>query len=308
MIGNINNSLWVEKYRPDTLEGYVGNDHIVETVKKYIEAQDVPHLLFSGRAGTGKTTLAKIIVNLVDSDVLYINASDENNVETVRSKIKNFASTAGFKRWKIIILDECDYMTINGQAALRNLMETFSKNTRFILTCNYIEKIIDPIQSRCVTFQIIPPNKSDVAKRLAKICVDEKVEFKLPDIVLIVNKNYPDIRKILNIAQSHVINNKLVINESDIKELDYMNAVLDVLISKKSIKDKFTQIRTIVAESGVKQFEDLFRFLYDHVEEIAPDKIGTIILLIADYQYKSAHVVDQEINISAMFVSILNEL
>lgn len=308
MIGNINNSLWVEKYRPDSLEGYVGNDHIIEKVKIYIENQDVPHLLFTGRAGTGKTTLAKIIVKNIDSDVLYINASDENNVDTVRNKIKDFAATAGFKRWKIVILDEADYVTINGQAALRNLMETFSKNTRFILTCNYIEKIIEPIQSRCVVFSIIPPNKKDVAKRLAYICTSENIQFNLPDVALIVNKNYPDIRKILNIAQSHVVSGRLVIHESDIKELDYMNSILDILKNSDSIKDKFVKIRTIIAESGVKQFEDLFRFLFDHVEEIAPSKIGTIILLIADAQYKSAHVVDQEINVSAMFVNILNEL
>lgn len=150
----MSNSLWVEKYRPDTLEGYVGNEHILEKVKIYIENEDVPHLLLYGVAGTGKTTLAKIITNQIDCDLMYINASDENSVDAVRDKIRGFASSMGFRKWKVIILDESDYLTPNAQAALRNLMETFSATTRFILTCNYVEKIIDPIQSRCQTFAI----------------------------------------------------------------------------------------------------------------------------------------------------------
>jgi replication factor C small subunit len=149
MYGQQENTLWTESFRPNTLEGYIGNEHIIEKVKIFIANGDVPHLLFYGSAGTGKTTLAKIIANSVDADLMYINASDENSVDAVRDKIKRYASTVGFKRWKIIILDEADYLTPNAQAALRNLMETYSKTTRFILTCNYVEKIIDPIQSRC---------------------------------------------------------------------------------------------------------------------------------------------------------------
>ena len=169
-------SLWVERYRPDTLSGYVGNEHILEKVRIYIQNEDVPHLLFFGGAGTGKTTLAKIITNQIDCDLMYINASDENNVDTVRDKIRGFASSMGFRKWKVIILDEADYLTPNAQAALRNLMETFSKTTRFILTCNYVEKIIDPIQSRCQTFGITPPSKKEVAIRLKEILDLEGVQ------------------------------------------------------------------------------------------------------------------------------------
>ena len=149
----VDNSLWVEKYRPIKLDDYVGNEHLKEKVSGYIESEDVPHLLLFGRAGTGKTTLAKLIVKSIECDYMVINASDENNVDTVRNKVKNFASSQGFKKYKIIILDEFDYMTPNAQAILRNLMETFSKHCRFILTCNYVEKIIDPIQSRCKPFK-----------------------------------------------------------------------------------------------------------------------------------------------------------
>ena len=145
----LEHSLWVEKYRPTSLETYIGNEHLKSKVSVYLESGDLPHLLLYGKAGTGKTTLAKLLVNNIECDYMYINASDENSVDTVRNKVRGFASTMGFKDYKIIILDECDYITPNAQAALRNLMETFSKHCRFILTCNFVERIIDPIQSRC---------------------------------------------------------------------------------------------------------------------------------------------------------------
>ena len=197
----VDNSLWVESYRPVTLENYVGNEHLKEKVSGYLETGDVPHLLLYGRAGTGKTTLAKLIVKSMDCDYMVINASDENNVETVRNKVKGFASSMGFKKYKIIILDEFDYMSQNAQAILRNLMETFSQHCRFILTCNYVEKVIDPIQSRCQTFQIIPPTKKDVAVQISKILSSEEVTFQPKDLVPIIDAGYPDIRKIINTCQ-----------------------------------------------------------------------------------------------------------
>ena len=163
MDGLMSHSLWVEKYRPKDLSTYIGNEHLKSKVRIYLESEDVPHLLLYGKAGTGKTTLAKIITSNIDCDYLYINASDENNVDNVRTKIKNFASSVGFKSLKVIILDEADFLTPNAQAALRNLMETFSKHTRFVLTCNYVERIIDPIQSRCQSFKVVPPSRKEVA-------------------------------------------------------------------------------------------------------------------------------------------------
>ena len=183
----LQNSLWVEKYRPTKLDNYIGNSHLKEKVSNYLKSGDVPHLLFFGKAGTGKTTLAKLIVKSIDCDYMIINASDENNVDTVRNKVKSFASTVGFKDLKVIILDEFDYMTPNAQAILRNLMETFSKHCRFILTCNYVEKIIDPIQSRCQTFQIVPPSKKEVAVQLDKILKSEDIKYDVKDLVPILS-------------------------------------------------------------------------------------------------------------------------
>ena len=302
------NTLWVEKYRPDTLEGYVGNEHILEKVKIYIENEDVPHLLLYGQAGTGKTTLAKIITNQIDCDVMYINASDENNVDTVRDKIRGFASSMGFRKWKVIILDEADYLTPNAQAALRNLMETFSRTTRFILTCNYVEKIIDPIQSRCQTFGITPPSKKEVAIRLKEILDIEGVNYEMGDLAILVNSGYPDIRRVLNAAQRQVIGGVLEIDKASTIQANYMDEVLTVLKSNDNLKDTFRNVRQIIADSKVKDFTPFYRFLYDNVDEYASGKAGNIILKIAEAQYQDASVVDKEINVMAMMLQILIDI
>jgi replication factor C small subunit len=179
---NINHSLWVEKYRPTKLEDYVGNEHLKTKVGVFIENNDIPHLLLYGKAGTGKTTLAKLIVKSIECDYMIINASDERNVDTIRDKVKGFASSMGFKKWKVVVLDEVDYMSHLAQPMLRNIMETFSGHCRFILTCNYVEKVIDPIQSRCQAFQIIPPTKKDVAVQMSKILKAEEIEFDVKDL------------------------------------------------------------------------------------------------------------------------------
>lgn len=304
----MSNSLWVEKYRPDTLEGYVGNEHILEKVKIYIENEDVPHLLLYGVAGTGKTTLAKIITNQIDCDVMYINASDENSVDAVRDKIRGFASSMGFRKWKVVILDESDYLTPNAQAALRNLMETFSKSTRFILTCNYVEKVIDPIQSRCQTFAITPPSKKEVAKRLFDILNEEGVEFGKEDLAILVNSGYPDIRRVLNAAQRQVVNGKLKIDETSTIQANYTDDVIKVLQGGGDMKQQFTEIRQIIADSKVKDFTPLYRSLYDEIDNYASGKVGQTILNIADGQYKDSMVVDKEINVMAMMLNILMSL
>jgi replication factor C small subunit len=305
MNNNNENSLWVERYRPFGLDGYVGNEHIIEKVKIYIENNDVPHLLLHGGAGTGKTTLAKIIVNAIDCDYLYINASDERGIDTLREKIRGFAASVGFKTWKVVILDESDYLTRDAQAALRNLMETFSKSTRFILTCNYPEKVIDPIQSRCQTFEIIPPTKKDVAKRLNEILVTEGVQFEMQDLAVIVNSGYPDIRRVINAAQRQVINGRLVIDKQSNIESTYAEKIVDILKSGVDTKSKFTQIRQILADSKVRDYTKLYSTLYDRVDEYAGNKVGTTIVNIAEAQYKDSLVVDKEINVMAMFVNIL---
>ena len=297
-------TLWVEKYRPSNLDTYIGNDQLKSKVKVYLESGDLPHLLLFGKAGTGKTTLAKLLVNNIDCDYLYINASDENNVETVRSKVKNFASTMGFKDYKVIILDECDYITPNAQAALRNLMETFSKHCRFILTCNFVERIIDPIQSRCQTFQVIPPNKNDVAKHLHNILTDEGVSYEREDLAILVNSGYPDIRRVINGAQRQSVDGKLVIDKQSIVENDYKLKLLEIL-EKQDKKSAFNNVRQLMANAKVTDFADLFRLLYDEVDGYGKGHIAECILVIAKYELSDAQVVDKEINAMAMIIEIL---
>jgi len=308
MFGVTENTLWVEAFRPDTLDGYIGNEHIIDKVKIFIENGDVPHLLFYGGAGTGKTKLAKNIKKQIECDVMYINASDENSVDAVRDKIKRYASSVGFKRWKIVILDEADYLTPNAQAALRNLMETYSKTTRFILTCNYVEKIIDPIQSRCQTFGITPPSKKDVAQRLVTVLEEKQIDYDIKDIAAIINSSYPDIRRAINAAQSHVVKGKLVLDKNSVVQANYMTELLNILKNIKDKKESFKQLRQLIADSKVKDFTPLYTFLYDNLDEFATGSIASCILIIAESQYTDTNVVDKEINIMAMFVKLMNEL
>ena len=299
-------SLWVEKYRPTSMDTYIGNEHLKSKVSIYLESGDLPHLLLYGRAGTGKTTLAKLLVKNIECDYLYINASDENNVETVRTKVKQFASTMGFKDMKIVILDECDYITPNAQAALRNLMETFSRHCRFILTCNYVERIIDPIQSRCQSFQIIPPDRKQVATHLSNILSKENVQYEVDDIVTIVNSGYPDIRRVINSSQQQVVKGELVVDKSTILQNDYKLKVLELL--KQDKKSAFNGIRQVLLDSKVTDYAELFRLLYDSIEEYAKGHLAEVILVIAKYELSDAHVVDKEINAMAMIVEILQEI
>ena len=299
------NTLWVEKHRPKSLDTYIGNEQLKDKVKHYLDSGDLPHLLLFGKAGTGKTTLAKLLVNNIDCDYLYINASDENNVETVRSKVKNFASTMGFKDYKVIILDECDYITPNAQAALRNLMETFSKHCRFILTCNFVERIIDPIQSRCQSFQVIPPNKNDVAKHLHNILTQEGVGYEREDLGILVNSGYPDIRRVINGAQRQSIGGKLSIDKQSIVENDYKMKLLEILKTQDK-KNGFKNIRQLMADSKVTDFADLFRLLYDEVDSYGRGHVADCILIVGKYQLSDSQVVDKEINAMAMIIEILS--
>ena len=236
-----------------------------------------------------------------------IQISDENSVEVVRDKVKNFASTLGFQELKVIILDECDYITPNAQAALRNLMETFSKHCRFILTCNYVERIIDPIQSRCQSFQIIPPDRKQVAQHLSNILDNENIEYQLDDIVTIVNGGYPDIRRIINASQRQVVKGKLVIDEGMTIQNDYKLKVLEILKTQNK-KNSFKNIRQVLADSKVTDFSDLFRLLFDTVEDWGSGHIAECILVLSRYQQSDAVVVDKEINIMAMFVEIIGKI
>lgn len=296
-------SLFVEKYRPSSLENYVGNEHLKTTISKYLEQNDIQNLIFYGQAGGGKTTLAKLIVNNLNCDYLYINASDERGIETIRDKVSGFASVASFKPLKVVILDEADFLTIQAQASLRNVIETFSRTTRFIMTCNFVERIIDPLQSRCQVIKIVPPSKSEVAKHLAWILEKESISYTLEDIKVIVNQYYPDLRKCLNTIQLNSKDSTLKLDSSILVSSNYIDKVIDEL--KKS-KPYFNNIRQTIADSNVEDFDELFKALYERASEFLPNKEGTVAMLVNDHQYKANFRIDKEINAMSLIQNLIN--
>lgn len=301
-------TIWPEKYRPSSLDEYVSNPTLVATVKKFIESKDIPHLLFYGTAGTGKTTLAKIIINNINCDAMYINASDENNVENVRTKIKTFASTVGFSDLKIVILDEADYLTHNSQAALRNIMETYALTTRFILTCNYFEKISEPLYSRCQCFEVSPMQKKDVAIHLKNILHAENIKHTMEDLGYIVNTYYPDIRKVLNFAQQCVLEGEIKIVELNSASYNTKNQIIEILKEESNSNTAFTKIRQLVADSGIRHYEELYQTLFDRVDDYAPKQQSAAILVVAEYLYQSGMVVNKEIVFMACIAKLLEML
>ena len=300
---NTNHSLLVEKYRPSKLKNYVGNENIKKSISQYLEQNDIQNLIFYGPAGTGKTTLAKIIIKNLDCDHIYINASDERGIETIRDKVSSFASVASFKPLKVVILDEADFLTIQAQASLRNIIETFSRTTRFILTCNYVERIIDPLQSRCQTIKVVPPTKKEVAVHLASICDKESISYEPKAIGKIVNKFYPDLRKMLNTIQASTNKNKLTLDDSLLVSTSYMTSIIKELEKPKS---SFTKIRQIIADANVDDFDELFRFLYENASKYIPGKEGTVAILVNEHLYQANFRIDKEINVMSLIQNIIN--
>ena len=302
MVTTREHSLLVEKYRSKDLSEYVGNEHIKKTIEQYLGQNDIQNLIFYGPAGTGKTTLAKLIVNNLNCDYLYINASDERGIETIRDKVSGFASTASFKPLKVVILDEADFLTIQAQASLRNVIETFSRTTRFIMTCNYVERIIDPLQSRCQVLKIIPPSKKEVAIHLASVMAIEGTTYDLEDVKTIVNQYYPDLRKCLNTIQLSTQNQKLTIDKSVLVSSNYMTQVLKEL---KNAKPNWRTIRQIIANANVQDFEELYRYLYDNASVYADGKEGMVAIYINEYSYQSNFRIDKEINAMALIAKLI---
>ena len=296
-------SLLVERYRSRTLDEYVGNEHIKKQIQKYLDQDDIQNFLFYGPAGTGKTTLAKLIVHNLDCDYIYINSSDERGIETIRDKVTNFSSTASFRALKVVILDEADFLTIQAQASLRNVIETFSRSTRFIMTCNYIERIIDPLQSRCQVLKIVPPSKSEVARHLNNIVTKEiGMNFDLKVLANIINTHYPDIRKMLNTIQLSIKDNELVVDESILVSNNYIR---EILMELKKKNTNFRTLRQIIANSGVKDFEGLYRALFDTADIYAPGREGSVAVVLNQHQYHSNFRIDKEINIASALSKII---
>jgi len=299
------NSLFVEKYRPTKLVDYVGNEQLKVTVGRFIKDNDIPHLLLYGKAGTGKTTLAKLLIKEIDCDYLIVNASDENGIDVIRNKIKTFAVSVALKSVKIILLDEADFLTVQAQSTLRNLMEAYSKHCRFILTCNYIEKISDPIRSRCQEFQITPPSKKEVEVRVAGILDSEKIKYDVKDITPIIDAYYPDIRKIIGTVQLNSSSGELKVDEEKLANSDVGYRLIKILKGAGSSENKYKKIRRIIEDSRIQDFRELYTYLFENVDEYGENKTLSIIAILGDGQYKESMVVDKKLQ---FIVTILNIL
>ena len=298
--------LWVEKYRPNTLDGYVfRDDHQRNQVKTWIKDQSIPHLLLSGSAGIGKTTLAKILIHelgIEDYDVLEINASRTNSVDDVRDKITNFVQMIPFGPFKVVLLDEADYLSPNAQAALRGVMEEYHATARFILTCNYPNRIIPALHSRCQGFHIERVDVTEFTARVATILMSENVEFDLDTLDTFVKATYPDLRKCINTIQMNSLDGKLHTPEKgDTGEADYKLEMVELFK-----KGKISEARKLVCgQARPEEMEEIYRWLYDNIsifgDEATQEKA---ILIIKQGLVDHTLVIDPEINLAATLIRL----
>ena len=299
--------LWTEKYRPKTVDEYVFVDNSTkEQVEDWIRQRSIPHLLLHGPAGTGKTTLAKVLIRQLEIDnfdILHVNASRDNGVDFLKTKIEGFVSTMPFGELKIVLLDEADYLSHNAQGLLRGLMETYQSQARFILTCNFLHKIIGPLKSRCCEMRIDKTDQTEFTARVATILVNENIQFDLDTLDSYVRATYPDLRKCLNLVQPNSQTGVLLDpKESDSGTQDYKLAVVNLMKSGQIKQGR----QLLVSHASPEEMESIFRWMYDNLELWSTTDEGQdeAISIIRRGIINAGLVADQEINLSATMVEL----
>lgn len=300
--------IWAEKFRPTELNDFIGSDLIKNTLKSWIDTRDIPMMsLFHGSPGGGKTSIAKMLIKHIPCDYLFVNASDENDVNTMRNKVQEFAMTIGCNPIKIVVLDEFERLTLEAQSLLRGLSEMYYETTRFILTCNYTEKVLLAIKSRCQSFEIKPPSKSSVMSHIVGILNKEKILFDPKDVAWVINSYYPDMRKIINYCQQSSISGSLKLSISSHTDQDYKTKLVELL----KTPDKagvFTDIRQLLADAAFSNYDEIYKYLYSKIDDYAYAKIAGVILILAEYNYQSNMVVEKEITMCACIHKLLTVL
>ena len=301
--------LWVEKYRPQTVAETILSDNLKSTFEKIVESKEIPNMLFTGTAGTGKTTVARALCNELDLDYILINGSEEGNIDTLRTKIKQFASSVSLQGgYKVVILDEADYLNAQStQPALRGFIEEFANNCRFILTCNFKNRIIEPLHSRCSVYEFNTSKKdlqglcAQFLKHIGKILDKEGVGYDQMVLVDLIMKYVPDWRRVLNELQRYSISGRI-------------DAGILVNLSDKSFDDLFTylkskdfkKMRQWVVNNIDTDASSIFRGIYDRmIDKVKPQSVPQLVLILADYQYKNAFVADMELNVVACMTEIM---
>lgn len=307
-----NTSLWVEKYRPQTVDEYIGDPDLKQQLRSWIKAGEIPHLLLEGVAGTGKSTAAHILVLNIPCDYIYINASKDNSIETVRTKIYNFCTTTGFENIKIVILDEADRLSAEAQDSLKSIIEQFSKNVRFILTCNTVGRIVEPIRSRLFEIKVVPLSKDQVKTKCLEVLKTEEVDFEDEELTFIINSCYPDIRKTLNTLDNLTINKVLKLNKEFYRLLTYNKKIVSTFkdVTGGNKYEKVNELRQLLSDSRVKSYNDLFRYLYDNIDQYKKvnDNLVPLILILADGQLTDVTAPDKEINMISVLIKIVEQL
>ena len=302
-----NEFLWVEKYRPQTISECILTDEMKNTFEAILKTGELPNMMFSGSAGTGKTTVAKALCSELNLDCIVVNGSEEGNIDTLRGKIKQFASSVSLQGgYKVVILDEADYLNPQStQPALRGFIEEFSNNCRFILTCNFKNRIIEPLHSRCSVYEFAIPKdqKATIAHkffvRLQSILKDENVEAEPAVVAGLINKHFPDFRRVLGECQRYSVSGKI--------DAASVTIVQDQNELTKHLKDKdFKKMRAWVANNIDVEPQQIFRMVYDNIASmVKPHSIPQVVLILADYQYKNAFVADHELNMVACMTEIM---
>jgi replication factor C small subunit len=299
--------LWVEKYRPMNIDGYVFKDSAQrKQVQSWITDGGIPHLLFSGSPGTGKTTLAKVLINelgVEDADVLQINASRDNGVELIRKKITAFSETMPWGAFKVILLDEADHISPEGQAALRGVMEQYHSVVRFVLTCNYPNRIIPAIHSRCQGFHITKLDQTDFTVRVAEILAENSVEFDIETLDNYVKATYPDLRKTINTVQMAVVDDRLTVLDDESEAGGEWKLKMVALFREGKRREAR---KTITANARSDEYEEIFQFLYRNLEFFGEteDQQDQAVVVIRNGMVKHTQVADPEINLSATMIEL----